>query len=84
MTSVNDVGPASSQKRPTLQFDGKLVSMPRETTGGVTQISYSPTSFVSTNSATLPSATAPKTPPASSYAFPAYGETTLPSVRKNR
>lgn len=84
MPEVNDVGPAASPKRPTMPFDGRLVSMPRETTGGVSQIS-NVTNFVSTNSATLPSATAPATSaPAPSYAFPAYGDVQLPSVRKNR
>lgn len=82
MPEVNDAGPASSPKRPTMPFDGRLVSLPRETTGGVSQISNVATNFVNTNSATLPSSTAAS--PAPTYAFPAYGETKLPPVRKTR
>jgi len=58
--------------QPTVPLTGKIVSLPRESTSGSTQYT---THLVS--SPAQPAAT-------SSYSYPAYGEQSLPSVRKSK
>jgi hypothetical protein len=56
---------------PTVPLTGKIVSLPRQTTSGSTQ--YMTQLVSTTTQAAVPA-----------YAYPAYGETSLPSVRKSR
>jgi hypothetical protein len=62
--------------QPSVPLTGKVVSLPRQTTGGVLH-------YTSFSAATPAPATAPVAPVSTTpYRYPAYGEQALPSVRR--
>jgi hypothetical protein len=69
----SDAGPGAP---PTVPLTGKIVSLPRETTAGSTQ-------YTLVSSAAQQAAAAPAAAP-SSYTYPAYGEQSLPPVRRTK
>jgi len=76
-----DANPMSAPRK-TVPLDGRLVSLPKQTTGGVTPVGDF---FVSlrTDAASQPvRIDGPATP--SRYTFPAYGEQNLPPVTRTR
>jgi len=74
----NGVEP-SVAPQPSVPLTGKVVSLPRELSGGTSQ--YTITHLVGFGTATPNTAQAPA---ATSYAYPAYGEQALPQVRKQK
>lgn len=55
---------------------GKVVTLPKETTGGMTQYTH----YVGLGTSATP--TQPGASAGSRYTYPAYGDVTLPPVRK--
>jgi len=67
--------------RPTVPLEGKFVSLPQETTGGIGLID---TASLSTVSWRPVSTSQPATSPTTRYHYPAYGEQSLPPVNRTR
>ena len=69
-------GQNGGEPQPTVPLTGKVVSLPRVLSGGTSQ--YTVTHLVGSGTDT------PAAQATNSYAYPAYGDQSLPQVRKQK
>jgi hypothetical protein len=84
MPGPDDAASPMKAPRPTVPLEGRLVSLPKETTGGTTPVRVSPFVSLRLDTPSAPAATPAPARPATRYTYPAYGEQKLPPVTRTR